>query len=267
MEPLVLYEVGADGVAVLTLNDPGTRNAMYTGGMIEALVAAIERLAGDARARAAVLTGAGPAFSAGADLKKLTAPGGLLEQPAMAIHDFYREGIQQVPLAVRRLEVPLIAAVNGPSYGAGCDIACMCDIRIASETASFCEVFVRLGVVPGDGGAWFLPRLIGPARYAEMAFTGEPMSAEEALRAGLVSRVVPPSELMPAALDLARRIAANPPVGVRMVKRLLRAGESQTLEAHLEMTAGLMALCHTTADHREAVSAYMAKRQPRFTGA
>jgi enoyl-CoA hydratase/carnithine racemase len=143
-------------------------------------------------------------------------------------------------------------------------MTCMCDIRIASETATFAESFVRVGIVPGDGGAWLLPRAVGRAKAAEMAFTGEAIDAREALACGLVSRVVPADQLLPVARALAGKIAANPGAVMRMTKRLLREGEHSSLESLLELSAGYQALAHKTADHREAVTAFVEKRKPRF---
>ena len=253
-----------DGVVVITLNRPDNRNALDAD-IMEQLAQVLRRLHRDSDARVAVMTGAGSAFSAGANLKKVAADG-LASLSTNQVRSYYRTTVHPVPLAFHELEVPVIAAVNGPAFGAGCDIACMCDIRIAADTASFCEVFVKLGVASGDGGAWFLPRLIGPSRYAEMAFTGDPVSAEQALEWGLVSKVVPGDQLMPEATALATRIAANPPAAVRMMKRLIREGDNTRLESHLELCATFNAIGHGTADHQEALDAFLQKRTPNFTG-
>lgn len=265
MSDLVLYE-RRDGIAIITLNQPDNRNALYEGGIIDELVAALHRLNADQEARVGILTGAGPSFSAGANLKKVAEEDGLANRPAPRIREFYRQGIQRVPLAFNHLEVPIIAAVNGPAFGAGCDIACMCDLRIAAVSAKFGEVFVKLGVTPGDAGAWFIPRIIGIAKYAEMAFTGEPIDAQKALEWGLVSQVVPDGEVIDAALALAARIAANAPLALRMTKRLIREGQQTRLETHLELAAAFMALTHRTDDHREALSAYFERRPSVFEG-
>jgi enoyl-CoA hydratase/carnithine racemase len=261
----VLYEQDA-GVVRLTLNLPETRNAISDAATIEALVAALERLDADLSVRAAILTGAGSAFCSGGNVKKMGEGGGLADKLPAQTRRHYRLGIQRIPLAFERLEVPIIAAVNGPAIGAGCDLACMCDIRIAAESARFAESFVKLGIISGDGGAWLLPRAVGFSKACEMAFTGDAIDAREALACGLVSRVVPDAELLPAAQALAERIAANPPHALRMTKRLLREGRRSDLAALLELSAGLQALAHATADHRAAVAAFVAKRPPRFTG-
>ena len=158
----------------------------------------------------------------------------------------------------------MIAAVNGHAMGAGLDLTCMCDIRIASEKAKFAESFVKLGIVAGDGGAWLLPRVIGLSRAAEMSFTGDMIDAQTALAWNLVSRVVPHEDLMSAANELADRIAANAPQAVRMTKRLMREGMHSRLDTALELSAGFQALAHKTAEHREAVSAFKEKRPARF---
>ncbi|KAG1390437.1 hypothetical protein G6F59_015206 [Rhizopus arrhizus] len=180
-----------------------------------------------------------------------------------ALRQEYRHGIQRLPLALHALEVPTIAAVNGPAVGAGCDLACMCDVRIAAEGASFAESFVKLGIVPGDGGAWFLPRLIGSARAAEMSFTGDAIDAGTALEWGLVSRVVPAVELLPAAHALAARMAANSPDAVRLTKRLLRESQHVRLDTLLELSAAYQALAHKTDAHAQAVGAFIAQRAAR----
>jgi len=174
--------------------------------------------------------------------------------------------LDDVSLAFDRLEVPVIAAVNGPAIGAGCDLACMCDIRIAAESARFAESFVKLGIVPGDGGAWLLPRAVGYSKACEMAFTGDTLGAAEALACGLVSKVVPDAELMKEARALAERIAANPPHAVRMTKRLMREGRNVQLATLLELSAAMQSLAHATADHKEAVAAFLEKRKPEFKG-
>jgi enoyl-CoA hydratase/carnithine racemase len=177
----------------------------------------------------------------------------------------YRNGIQRLPRALYNLDVPVICAINGPAIGAGLDLTCMCDIRIASEKATFAESFVKVGIVAGDGGAWLLPRAVGMSKAAEMAFTGDSLSAQEALVCGLVSRVVAPEKLMEEALNLANKIAANPGGVLRMTKRLLREGERSTLDSLLEISAGYQAIAHMTPDHHEAVNAFIEKRPPKFS--
>jgi len=178
----------------------------------------------------------------------------------------YRRGVQRAIRAIWDCEVPAIAAVNGAAVGLGCDIAALCDIRIASESARFASTFVSLGIIPGDGGAWILPRAVGLSKASEMIFTGEMLDAAQALASGLVSRVVAPERLLPEAGELAGRIAAQPATALRLAKRLLREGQQQRLSDVLELSAAYQALAHETADHREAVDAFVEKRAPKFGG-
>lgn len=247
----------------LTMNQPETRNALTGNTAVEEFVQVCDEIRRDASVKAVILTGAGPIFSSGGNVKDMQRFFDDALTPD-AIREEYRQGIQRIPRALNQLDVPVICAINGPAIGAGLDLTCMCDIRIASETATFAESFVRVGIVPGDGGAWLLPRAVGRAKGAEMAFTGEAIDAQQALACGLVSRVVPADQLLPTARALADKIAANPGAVMRMTKRLLREGEHSTLESLLELSAGYQALAHKTADHREAVMAFVEKRKPRF---
>jgi enoyl-CoA hydratase/carnithine racemase len=262
---LLLSDVDGS-ILTLTLNQPALRNPISEGPTIEALVAAIEAADRDMAVGAVILTGAGSAFSTGGNIQTMRNGGGLNDPVPAQTRRNYRNGIQQLPLLFESIEVPVIAAVNGPAIGAGCDLACMCDVRIAAQSAKFAESFVKLGIVPGDGGAWLLPRIVGFSKASEMALTGDTIDATAALACGLVSQVVPDSELMSAARSLAARIVVNPPHAVRMTKRLLREGRMASLAAILEVSASAQALCHATADHREAVDAFLEKRKPRFTG-
>ena len=250
-------------ILTLTMNQPETRNALTGNTAVEEFVQVCDEIRRDASVKAVILTGAGPIFSSGGNVKDMQRFFDDALTPD-AIREEYRQGIQRIPRALNQLDVPLICAVNGSAIGAGLDLTCMCDIRIASETATFAESFVRVGIVPGDGGAWLLPRAVGRAKAAEMAFTGEAIDAQQALACGLVSRVVPADQLLPTARVLADKIAANPGAVMRMTKRLLREGEHSTLESLLELSAGYQALAHKTADHREAVMAFVEKRKPRF---
>jgi enoyl-CoA hydratase/carnithine racemase len=253
-------------IVTVTLNRPEIRNAISDDDMITDLVNAIERISADNDVRCAILTGAGTAFSSGGNVKKMRDGGGMFAGSPYGIRNGYLQGIQRIPVAMYELEVPIIAAVNGPAIGAGCDLTCMCDIRIAGKSAKFAESFVKLGIIPGDGGAWFLPRAVGSSKAREMAFTGDMIDADEALDCGLVSKVVEDDKLMDAAMALAKRIAANPPHALRMAKRLLREGERTTLHTLLDMSASMQALAHKTEDHQEAVNAFLDKRAPVFKG-
>ena len=261
----LLYEF-QDHTVTLTLNRPETRNPISEPEMIEAFEEAIERINQDTEVRAVILTGAGSAFSSGGTVKHMRDRTGMFGGTPAQIRQGYRHGIQRIPKAMATLEVPAIAAVNGPAIGAGCDLTCMCDMRIASERAVFAESFVKVGIIPGDGGAWLLPRAVGMARASEMAFTGDAIDAQTALQWGLVSQVVAPEALMDAARQLASRIVCNPPDVLRMTKRLLREGQQQSLDALLELSASMQALAHHTRDHEEAVAALLEKRQGKFEG-
>lgn len=250
-------------VVTLTMNQPERRNPLTGNTAVQEFLAAIARIQADAQVRAVILTGAGTAFSAGGDIQAMQEQASPQVEP-LRIRQDYRSGIQRLPLALFNLEVPVIAAVNGPAIGAGLDLACMCDLRIASEKARFAESFVKLGIIPGDGGAWLLPRIIGMARAAELSFTADLIDAQCALEWGLVSRVVPQEELMTAAFDLAARIARHPPQAMRMTKRLMREAMHTRLDTLLEMSAAFQALAHKTPEHAEAVSAFLEKRTPNF---
>ena len=231
------------------------------------MVDAVEALRRDDSVRCVILTGAGTSFCAGGDLKGMRDRTGITQgDTAAEMRESYRRGIQRIPLALYELDIPTIAAMNGPAIGAGLDLACMCDIRIASEKAVFAESFVKVGIVPGDGGAFLLPRVVGMSKALEMSLTGEAINAAEALACGLVSRVVAPEALLPTARALAEKIAANPPQAVRLTKRLLREGQHMRLSSLLEMSAAFQALVHTTDDHREAANAFVEKRRPTFKG-
>lgn len=257
-------KIERDGAIVtLTMNQPEARNPLTGNTAVPEFLAACEQISADMSIRAVILTGAGSAFCSGGNVKDMQKYEDEALRP-IAIRDEYRRGIQRLPLALYHLEVPTIAAVNGAAIGAGCDLACMCDIRFASEQAKFAESFIKVGIVPGDGGAWLLPRVVGRSKAAEMSFTGEMLDAQQALDCGLVSRVVPAERLLDEARELAARIAANPGPTLRLTKRLLREGEHQRLDSLLELSAGFQALAHKTPQHREAVRAFIEKRTPKF---
>lgn len=246
-------------VLVLTMNRATTRNALSDPDAIDALVDACAEINADMSVRAVVLTGAHGVFSSGGNLKTLSAAVGAgLGEPVRS-RQAYRDGIQRVPLALCNLEVPTIAAVNGPAIGAGCDLACMCDMRLAAEEARFAESFVKLGLTPGDVGAWLLPRAAGMSRACELAFTGRSVDAAQALDMGLVSQVLSQEALLPAAMALAQEIAQHSGHALRLTKRLLREGQHTRLDTLLELSAGFQALAHHTQEHASALDAYLDK--------
>lgn len=243
----------------LTMSDPETRNALSGNSAADEFVQICDELQHDNTVKVVILTADGPVFSSGGNIRDMQR---LLDDSYTpdALQDEYRQGIQRIPRSLYNLYVPVICAVNGPAIGAGLDLTCMCDVRIASERATFAESFVRMGLVPGDGGAWLLPRVVGWAFACEMAFTGETLTAQEALRRRLVTRVVPHEQLLEAAGGLAERIAANSGVALRMTKRLLRESERSSLDSLLELSSAYQAAAHKTVEHRQAVQSFMKKR-------
>ena len=246
-------------VVTLTLNRPEHRNVISSPEMVQAVEDKVAAINADAGVRAVILTGAGPAFSAGGDVKEMAAPDGLHSRPPYDVRNWYVNGIQRIPRAIYSLEVPLIAAVNGFAIGAGNDLACMCDIRIAAESARFASSFAKIGIIPGDGGAYFLTRIVGHARAAEMIFTGKTIDAAEALQWGLVSKVVADDQLLIEAGRLAAEIAANPAHVLRLSKRLLREAHTLSLDTVLELSASMQAVAHATKEHYDAVTALVEK--------
>ena len=256
----------SDHVTTLTLNRPDSMNPLGAAGDGDAFAAACDAINADMDVRCVILTGAGRAFRAGGDIKAMKEKTGNFGGTAPEIADGYRNNIHKILRALYALRVPLIAAVNGPAIGLGCDLACLGDIRIASSKAKFGVTFLKLGIIPGDGGTWILPRIIGEARAAELFYTGDVIDAQTALDWGLVSRVVEPEALMEEARALAAKVAAMPPHALRQAKNLMRQGRSVSYDTALEMAANAQALMHLTGDHEEGVDALLEKRAPRFTG-
>lgn len=253
-------------ILILTMNKPAERNALSTEAECVAFAEACEAANADVTISCVIVTGAGNIFSAGGDLRAMRARTGLSEGDEATLRGRYRRGIQRLSRGLYNLEMPAIAAVNGPAAGAGFDIACFCDIRIAVPEARFAESFVKVGLIPGDGGAWILPRTVGRSKAAEMTFTGDAIGAEEALRVGLVSAIVPRETLLEEAVALAGRIVVNPPQALRAAKQLMREAQYVSLETHLESAAHVQARAHHSADHEEAVAAFLDKRPPNFGG-
>lgn len=249
-----------DGVLTITLNRPAALNA-FDREMKEALLKALTGAARDRDIRAVIITGAGRAFCAGQDLKERSEAGTV--QP---LAEELRLRYNPIILAMRRLEKPIVGAVNGVAAGAGCSLAIACDIVLASESASFVQAFGRVGLVPDTGSTWFLPRLIGYARAAEMTLLAEPLDAATAERWGLVNRVVAPGVLMDEARSLAARLAAGAPLAIGLTKRALNRSLESSLAEALELEAQAQAVAGRSRDHREGVTAFVEKRPARFTG-
>lgn len=253
-------------VATLTLNRPDVRNAFSTVEQIGEFVAAVAGIARDPDLSVLIVTGAGSSFCSGGDVKGMQNETGFSAGTSLDLRQRYRQDVQRITASLFELELPTIAAVNGPAIGLGNDLACCCDIRIASTSARFAESFIKLGLIPGDGGAYFLQRIVGYAKAAELSLTGDTIDAVEAERIGLITRVVPPDELSAAVNALADRIAANPPQSLRYTKRLLREAQRTSLDSVFELSAAFQAIVQRTGDHREAVNAMIEKRPPTYTG-
>ena len=249
----------AEGVLTITLNRPDALNS-FTLEMKEALLAALKDAARDREVRALVLTGAGRAFSAGQDLKERQGPN------VADLGTELRVRYNPIILAMRRLEKPIVGAINGVAAGAGISIALACDVIFASDKASFTEAFSRVGLVPDTGSTWFLPRLVGPARAAEMMFTGDALDAATAERIGLVNRVVPSDELIAEATAFAQRLAKSAPIALALAKRALNRGYEMNLEETLDYEAQLQSIAGRSADHAEGVAAFVEKRLANFKG-
>ena len=261
MSDMLLFEI-RDQVATITLNRPEKLNA-FTDAMLDAWIEALEYCRVNDQVRAVVITGSGRAFCSGGDV------GGFADRAAATPAQIKRrlaEGTQRLPRKMAEVDKPLIAAINGAAYGGGLDVALMCDIRIAAQGAKLAETYARMGLIPGAGGAWYLPRLIGTARALEMLWTGEPISAQEAERIGLVNRVVPDAELMGHTMAYASKIAAGAPLSMRIIKKIVYQGLTQNLDDALDLAASNMSIVRASDDHLEALAAFKEKRRPVFKG-
>jgi 2-(1,2-epoxy-1,2-dihydrophenyl)acetyl-CoA isomerase len=254
----IRFEV-SEAIATVTLDRPDALNAL-TVPMKEELLAAFQAIARDRTVRAVVLTGAGRAFSAGQDLKERLEPGAA--PLAVELRDRYNPIIR----TMRALDQPIVGAINGVAAGAGAALAFACDIRLAAENASFLLAFGRIGLVPDSGATWFLPRLVGPAKAAELALLGDTLSGSDAERFGLVARVVAPDALAGEARALAARLAALAPGALALTKRALQRTWSLDLDEALEDEAWRQGIAGASADHAEGLAAFLEKRPPRFTG-
>jgi enoyl-CoA hydratase/carnithine racemase len=263
-EPLLVTREGA--IVLLTLNEPTTRNALSEP-VVEALVGFLTGANADESLGCIVLTGNGESFCSGGNVKEMHEGGHpMFRGRPDRMQDAYRRHIQRIPSLFHALDVPVIAAVNGTAIGAGMDLACMCDIRLASPSAKFSESFLRVGLISGDGGAWFLPRVIGYAKAIELALTCRVLDALEAEKWGVVSRIVPAESLVHEAISTAQQIVRFPTKSIRLNKRLIRQSAELGLPESLELAAAYQAIVQSTADQREAVTAFIEKREPRYTG-
>jgi enoyl-CoA hydratase/carnithine racemase len=248
------------GVSVITLNRPQVGNA-FTFDMLDAWAAALRNAARDPDVRAVVLTGAGGAFCSGVDLAEIKK----VEDTPIAHKHMMTKMVYQVAEAAEDLDKPLIAAVNGAAVGAGMDMALMCDMRFVSRNARFSEGYIRVGLVPGDGGCYYLPRIVGEAKALELLLTGDFVDAEEAVRIGLAARLYEPDELLSETLVFARRLAAHAPISVQFIKSAVRRSRRMDVRTSLDLISSHMAIVMATEDHREAMQAFGEKRPGRFT--
>jgi len=258
---LIIYKKEG-GVATIVLNRPRVLNALNAE-LIEEILDAVEKTAADQEVKVLILTGAGRAFCFGADIsafRQAQMPSATNSPLALLAKS------QEIIRRLVNIPLPTIAALNGFATGLGLDLALACDLRIAAERAKLGEAFVAMGLVPDGGGTFFLPRQVGLAKAAEMIYTGEPLSASEAERIGLVNRVVPIQDLEKSTQELAHKLARGPSLAIRLAKKALWTNLQGDLDAALKMEAETQKICLQSEDHREAVAAYLEKRQPVFGG-
>lgn len=253
-------------IVTLTMNRPEIRNPLGESDDVKNFEEASSLINNDRDVRCVILTGEGAAFSAGGNVKNMKEKKGNFSGSSVALRERYRYGIHRIVRAVWNIEVPVIAAVNGAAVGLGNDVACLADIRIASKNARFGVTFLKIGLIPGDGGAWLLPKIIGLSMASELLFTGKLINSDQAKECGLISEVFEESELMIEANNLAQSIVKQPPDALRMTKKLLREGMISNFETMLEMSANMQALMHLTEDHQEAITAFFEKRDGNFKG-
>jgi enoyl-CoA hydratase/carnithine racemase len=248
------------GIATIRLNRPRAMNA-FTPEMMKDILVSIDDVKKDDNVRALIITGTGRAFCSGADVKAMAA------RASQAPSDIQDEpGGVNMSLVLRMLDKPVIASVNGLAVGGGFDLACACDIRIASDQARFAELFIRRGLIPAMGGIYFLPRLVGIGKAFELIWTGDMIDAREAERIGLVNKVVPHDELEDATFEFAGKLANGPPLAIQRAKHILYEGLQTDLETSLDQVRSAMVLLMQSEDHKEGVRAFVEKREPLFKG-
>jgi 2-(1,2-epoxy-1,2-dihydrophenyl)acetyl-CoA isomerase len=262
----IIYEK-ADGLATITLNRPERMNA-FTAQMIDEWYAALQDAHGDTGVRVVIVTGAGRGFCAGADVGGGRISGGLVDRERSRVdtRNWLRDGVQRIPRLVSLMDKPYIAAVNGAAVGAGMDMASMCDLRFAADSARFGMTYVRMGIIPGDGGCYYLPRIIGMAKALDMIWTGRIVDAQEALAVGYVSAIVPADELMAHTRDYALKLANGPAVAIQQAKRLAYRSQDVTVEAALDLAQQAMFIAQSTEDAIEGPKSFAEKREPQFKG-
>ena len=265
---IILDKDPVEHIAKLTLNRPERLNALNDSAMDE-VGHAVEDVRGDDSIRVLIMTGAGRAFCAGGDLQTMIGgnePGALVSENADDIRRSF-ERVQRFMLGLHRMEKPVIAMVNGTAAGGGFDLACVCDIRIGSTEARFMSAYVRIGLFPGFGGTWLYPRALGSmGKAAEMLFTGDFLEAEEAYRLGFLNKLVPQEDLEKVTLELARKIAAGPPIAIRLAKLMLYKGLEFDLETAMQMAAAAETITLTSKDHEEGTAAIRESRKAVYEG-
>ena len=248
-----------NGVAHMILARHDIRNAFSERDFTDEILDVLARVQVHPDVRVLVMSAEGTAFSAGGNIKDMKDKKGIFGGGTAGVRRGYIEGIQRIPKALYALDIPSISAVQGPAIGAGCDLALYCDITICSTEAKFGETFINVGIIPGDGGSWILPRRVGMQRAAELTFTGRVVGGPEAAEIGLALECVEPDQLMVRTLELAESIAARPPITARMLKTLFRQSQNAHLSDFLDNCASIQAICHSTEDHLEAVSSILEK--------
>ena len=251
-QPPVRLDVDADGIATLTLNRPEQLNA-FDLKMIEAWRAALEAAEADERVKVVVVTGAGRAFCAGGDFEEMAK---FSEMNSLDRKNFLYRNVHRIPLALERMDKPVIAAINGAARGAGLDMALMCDMRFMAQSATLAETYINIGLIAGDAGSWFLPRLIGTARALELFWSGRVVGAEEAERIGMVNRSVPDADLLKVTYEFARTIASKSQQAVRFFRRAVYQSQTMGLGAHLDMVSSHMAVLEDLPEHRDGIAAF-----------
>lgn len=261
MKDLILEK--KDHILWITLNRPEASNA-YSKEMVESLVQSLREADDDNYVRVIVLTGAGKNFCAGGDIKAMKSRSGMFAGESNELREAYQKGIQQIPLTISTLRTPIIAMVNGAAVGAGCDLAAMCDLRIASSNASFAETFAKVGLVPGDGGAYFLTRLVGFGKASEMFLTCRTYSAEESKEMGLVNEVVLPEKLRERVEEIALAMTELPPIALQMTKKSLEHAYENDLRSHLELVSAYQGITQRSSDHFKAIDGLIEKKKQNF---
>jgi enoyl-CoA hydratase/carnithine racemase len=264
MSALVFEKI--DDIGLIKFNRPESLNAIGLSGDGEIFENICKQINSDKEIRVVVITGNGRAFSAGGDIKSMRNKLGLFAGSPLEIANNYKTEVRRMVMGIWNIEVPIIGAINGPAVGMGCDIASMCDIRIAAKSAKFGLSFLKIGLIPGDGGAWLAPRAFGASNAAQMLYTGQLIDANKALEWNYISEITEEDELMDAAFGMAQTIAANAPLAVKQTKLLLRQSQMADFETILNLSADVQGMLHHSTDHIEGVSALIEKREPKFTG-